>query len=198
MARVSIILIAVGIVLIPEAYWAAQGGGWGSEGSIRKGSPKSSETSFLWRGQTLEGNITASAPIDFYIMDETNYQAFAEGQSWQPQTSLLDISNASLCYTAPASGFYRIVVNLKPPQESANLTIDITSYGIDRDHYDSGLAFILAGTVLGVIALISFLRSKFLLKASEKGFQHQFTKKSIVFGDSFQIHFVLISLMTLR
>jgi len=198
MARVSMVLIAVGTVLMTEAYWAALSGASGpSEGSILKGLPESF-MHFFWRGQTLEGNFAASAPIDFYVMDETNYLAFAEGQSWQPLTSLLDVSNASFRFTAPASGYYRIVLNLKPPQESADLTWSVTLYGIDRDHYDSGLAFILAGTVLGVIALISFLRSKFLLKASEKGFQHQFTKKSIVFGDSFQIHFVLISLMTLR
>ena len=172
MARVSIVLIAVGIVLIPEAYWAALSGASGSsEGSIVKGLPESFMY-FFWRGQTLEGNFTASAPIDFYIMDETNYLAFVEGQSWQPLTSLLEVSNASFRFTAPASGYYRIVVNLKPPQESANLTWSMTFYGIDRDHYDSGLAFILAGAVLGVIALTSFLQSKFFSKiAPGKGFE---------------------------
>ena len=177
MARVSIILIAVGIVLVPETYWAHTGGLGPSEWSLHKELPKSSSTFFLWRGQILECNITASAPINFYIMDETNYLAFVEGQSWQPQTSLLNISNESFSFMAPTSGYYRTVVNLKPPQESADLTISMTYYGIDRDHYDSGLAFILAGTALGAIALISFLRSKFLLKASEKGFQHQFPVK---------------------
>lgn len=171
MARVSIMLIAVGTVLMPEAYWAYVGGVEGPpSGLIHKGVPVTSSAFFLWRGQTLEGNITASAPINFYIMDETNYLAFAEGQPWQPQTSLLDISNTSFSFMVPTSGYYRAVVNLKPPKESADLTISMEHYGIDRDHYDSGLAFILAGTVLGVITLISFLRSKFLSKASGERF----------------------------
>lgn len=97
-------------------------------------------------------------------MDEANYQAFAGGRSWQPLTSLLDISNASVHYAAPASGYYRIVVTLKTPEESAYLTISLIYYGIDRDHYDSGLALMFSGAVLGVIVLISFLRSKFPAK----------------------------------
>lgn len=167
MARVSIILIAVGIVLIPEAYWAPVGiGGLGSsEWLIREGLPQSSPTFFLWRGQISEGNITASAPITFYIMDEANYLAFVEGRPWQPQTSLLNISNESFHFRAPTTGYYRIVINLKSQEvESVNLTISMVYYGLNRDHYDSGLAFVSAGTFLGIIVLTSFLRSKLPVK----------------------------------
>lgn len=114
-----------------------------------------SEMVFLWRGQTLEGDITANASVNFYIMDEANHLAFTGGHPWQPLMSLLDISNESFHFVAPTSGYYRTLVTIRPPQERVELTISTRHYGIDLDHYQSGLAFMSIGVVLGVIAMVT-------------------------------------------
>jgi len=151
-------LIAIGTVLIPEAYSAISGELSGI-GVIHRESPEPPML-FLWRGQVLQGNVAANASLNFYIMDEPNYIALVEGHQWQPLISLLDFSNQSFSFVAPYSGYYRIIINVRPPQEIADLTFSATHYGIDRDHYDSGVAFTSVGAVLGIIALVDFLRSK--------------------------------------
>jgi hypothetical protein len=120
---------------------------------------------FLWRGQIVKGNITASAPINFYLMDETNYLAFINRQPWQRITALLNTTNTDVFFVAPASGYYRLVVRLVNPQtENIELTSSIAYYGIDRDHLDSGLGLILVGVTLGIIVLLNSLRSKSQLR----------------------------------
>lgn len=159
MARASIMLMAVGVILIPEAYTAHTGSS-SSYGIISRQFPYNSPTFFLWRGQTLQGSVTANATLNLYIMDETNYLAFTEGKSWRPLFSMLDISNESLRFEVPTTGYYRIVVEVKSPREIAHRSFYVEYYGIDRDHFDSGLAFLLAGAVLGIIVLLSVLRSR--------------------------------------
>lgn len=172
MARVSIMLIAVGIILIPEAY-TTHAGERGDGSHIIHGELPEPPMVFLWRGQVLQGNVAANASLNFYIMDEPNYIALVEGRQWQSLTSLLDFSNQSFSFVAPNSGYYRIIINVRPPQEIANLTYSATWYGIDRDHYDSGVAFTSVGAILGTIALVDFLRSKLKTRRSRrKGFQH--------------------------
>jgi hypothetical protein len=158
-ARASIILIAIGTVLIPEAYNTGSGERGGSSQVIHT-QLREPPMFFLWRGQVLQGNVTANASLNLYIMDEPNYMALVEGRQWQPSISLLDFSNESFNFIASNSGYYRIIINVKPPQETANLAYSATYYGIDRDHYDSGIAFTTVGAILGIIALIDFLRSK--------------------------------------
>jgi hypothetical protein len=152
-------LIAIGTVLIPEAYNAASGELWASSHVIHT-ELREPPMVFLWRGQVLQGNVTANASLNLYIMDEPNYIALVEGHQWQPLISLLDFSNQSFNFIASNSGYYRIIIDVKPPQETANLTYSAAYYGIDRDHYDSGIAFTTVGAILGIIALIGFLRSK--------------------------------------
>lgn len=164
-ARLSIMLIAVGIVLVPEAYWAPVGfltvTSFG--GAVRE-----PPMLFLWRGQMMEGNITTNDQINLYVMRETDYLAFIEGQSWQPLYFIRDVSNDSFHFMAPTSGYYRVVANVRPDQETTNFTISIIYHGIDRDHYDAGLAFLLTGSVLGIIILANFLRSKFFSKTKTR------------------------------
>jgi len=168
MSRLSIMLIAIGVVLVPEAYMAHVGG-FGSSGIIIRELPASSETFFLWRGQTLQGQITTNASVDFYIMDEANYLAFTESRSWQPQLSLLDISNESFFFVAPTSGYYRFLVTVKSPGKHVMRTVSIRYYGIDLDHYESGLTFIVIGAILGATSAVIYLRPRLSKKSAGEG-----------------------------
>lgn len=153
MLRLSLMLIAIGIILIPEGYAAYSG--------EIPASLHDDSMLFLWRGQIVKGNITASAPINFYLMDETNYMAFINGQPWQAISALLNTTNTSVFSVALVSGYYRLVVRLVNPQtENAEVNSSIVFHGIDRDHFDSGLGLIFVGVALSIIVLLNSLRSK--------------------------------------
>lgn len=157
--RVSIVLIAVGVLLIPEAYMAPTGE-YSSTRVVRTNSPIISIALFALRGQTLEGSITGNASVNFYLTDETNYLAFAKGDSWQPLMTLLDVSNGSLSLVAPASGYYRTIAVVEHFQENAILTTSIKYNGINLDYYQSGLAFVATGAILIAIDAIRYLKSR--------------------------------------
>jgi hypothetical protein len=157
--RVSIILITVGVLLIFEAQGVPSPEG-SSSGRVTTNPDNVFHALFLFRGQTVEGNISASAPVNFYVMDETNYVAFAKGSSWQPLVSLLDVSNGSFSLVAPAAGYYHIIAAVGQPQENAHLDTEIKCYGIDLDYYQSGLAFVAVGVVLIAIHAMLYLKSR--------------------------------------
>ncbi len=158
-ARASIVLIAVGVLLIVEAY-VVPSGGRGSYRVVTASPQDILEALFLFRGQTVEGNISASAPVNFYVMDEANYVAFAKGNSWQPLAILLNASNGTFSFVAPETSYYRTIAVVGQSQKNAGLDTEIKYYGANLDYYQSGLVLVTIGAVLiGMDALLR-LRSR--------------------------------------
>ncbi len=157
--RVSIILIAIGILLIPEAYMAPDGERR-PHGVASVNSPIISDALFLYRGQILEGGFTANASVNFYLTDETNYLAFVQDSSWHPLVSLLDVSNESFNFVAPATGYYRTIAVVNQSQENVELNTSMKFYGINLDYYQSGQVFLAVGFILIVTDAIRYLKSR--------------------------------------
>ncbi len=155
--RASIILIVVAVLLIVEAY-AVPSGERGSYRVVTASPQNILEALFLFRGQTVEGNISASAPVNFYIMDEANYVAFSKGNSWQPLATLFNASYGSFSFVAPETSYYRTIAVVGQSQKSAGLDTEIKYYGANLDYYQSGLVFVTIGVVL--IGMDALLRLK--------------------------------------
>ncbi len=167
--RASIILIVIGVLLIVEAYLVPSGGHGPSQPLVSANSIESSKAPLLlFRGQTLECSITGNASVNLYVVDETNYLAFANGNSWQPVMTLLDVSNKSFNFVVPKTDYYRTIAVVGQFQENAELSISVEYYGINLDYYQPGLGLVVIGAILVTTDTILYLKSRSSEKTPEK------------------------------
>ena len=79
--------------------------------------------------ERISGNVESSAPVDFYVLDEANFQRFKSGLSFSyyKEPSRMDVYSSAFEWAAPEEGTYYLVVYAKYGSARVRLRVEVMS-----------------------------------------------------------------------
>lgn len=161
--RLSIDFLIIGGLLVFGSLFAPKGSGYGG-GFIRTlPLQEVKEAFFLSRGMRYFAEYSANIPLDFYIMDRTQYQAYIENHSTTALLAYKNTTTAVFDFKAKKSGqYYLIIERLEPPGKVVWLELGNQSEsGLNANFLQPGIIFIVSGIGLAIISLFPKMKEKY-------------------------------------